>query len=274
MIRNLLISLFLSLLVIAASTQRYRSCDDIKQENIKKVLLVTAHPDDIETLAGGTVAFLSLECQLDVAYLITTNGDKGWSKNYDMSSKELAQIRKKETRDAADVLGVKSLFMLNQEDGRLEGVDYISLKRNITKVVRTFTPDLLITFSPNIDLNAMQFGLIHQDHTTTGQSALNVVWPAGRDYLSFIELYEQGYTPHIIPTVWLFTISTNDNSNSMYIDITDNKRFDRKVDALLQHKSQYNTPQEVVDSLAQLGSYISKDPNKKYEAFTVVDIPH
>jgi hypothetical protein len=56
----------------------------------------------------------------------------------------------------------------------------------------------------------------------------------------------------------------------MYIDITGD-RFDRKVDALLQHKSQYTASQEVVDSLTQLGTYgipVSNDPNKKYEAFT------
>lgn len=269
----LISSLLLLLVIVGSHTAQIYSCDDLKRNNIAKILLVTAHPDDIETLAGGTVAFLSLECQLEVAYLITTNGDKGWSKNYDMTSDELAQIRQKETYIGANVLGVKSVFLLNQEDGRLEGINSIDLKRNITKVIRIFKPDLLITFPPDIDLNAMQFGLIHQDHTTTGQSALNVVWPAGRDYLSFIELYNEGYMPHIIPTVWLFTINLNGSTNSMYIDITGN-RFLRKVDALLQHKSQYTSAQQVTDYLAQLGTYISNDPNKKYEAFTVLDIPH
>ncbi len=272
-VATILLVLLLLIVVHGSPTTQIYSCDDLKRSNIARVLLVTAHPDDIETLAGGTVAFLSMECKLEVAYLITTNGDKGWSKNYDMNSIELAQIRKTETYNAANILGIKSIFMLNQEDGRLEGVDSIDLKRNITKVVRTFKPDLLITFPPSIDLDGMQFGIIHQDHTTTGQSALNVVWPAGRDYLSFIELYDQGYMPHIIPTVWLFTININGSTNSMYIDITGD-RFDRKVDALLQHKSQYTASQEVVDSLTQLGTYISNDPNKKYEAFTVLNIPN
>jgi LmbE family N-acetylglucosaminyl deacetylase len=55
-------------------------------------MVVVAHPDDIETVAGGTVAFM-VGGNISVVYIITTNGDKGWSKNYSMTSPKLAQIR-------------------------------------------------------------------------------------------------------------------------------------------------------------------------------------
>lgn len=41
----------------------------------KRALVVAAHPDDIETICGGVVAQF-VDQGIDVAYVITTNGDK------------------------------------------------------------------------------------------------------------------------------------------------------------------------------------------------------
>ena len=105
-------------------------CSAISQ--YKNVLVTAAHPDDIETIAGGTVSFF-VACGKTVSYLITTNGDKGWGKDTSMTSSELAQIREQEQLNAAAVIGVNNVTFLRQEDGRLDGVDPILLKRNITK---------------------------------------------------------------------------------------------------------------------------------------------
>jgi len=45
-------------------------------ETIERVMVVTAHPDDPEFGAGGTIARLVQEGRR-VAYVIVTNGDKG-----------------------------------------------------------------------------------------------------------------------------------------------------------------------------------------------------
>jgi len=189
-----LLTWFFSLLYKIASKPVLDQCEQIKKYT--HVLFVTAHADDIETIAGGT-ASLFVKCGSIVNYVITTNGDKGWSKDYTMTSEELATIRESEALSAAAVIGVTNVTFLRQEDGRLEGVDPIELKKNITIAVRLFQPDLVISFSPELDYATYAFGLMHSDHQRTGLTTLNTLWPAARDYLSFTDLYEDGIMPWI-----------------------------------------------------------------------------
>ena len=73
-------------------------------ERIQRVMVVTAHPDDSEFGAGGTVAKFVKEGK-QVTYCILTNGDKG-SGDRTMTPERLAAIREEEQRNAARVLGV------------------------------------------------------------------------------------------------------------------------------------------------------------------------
>ena len=79
-------------------------------DRIERVLVVTAHPDDSEFGAGGTVAKLVKEGKR-VAYCILTNGDKG-SGDRTMTPERLAAIRAEEQRNAARVLGVETVEFL------------------------------------------------------------------------------------------------------------------------------------------------------------------
>src|SRR5947199_1829171 len=83
-----------------------------------RVLVVAAHPDDADFLAGGTVARLAKEGR-EVAYVILTNGNKG-SGDRSVTSAQLAPIREEEQRRAAHVLGVEHVKFLGYEDGELE----------------------------------------------------------------------------------------------------------------------------------------------------------
>lgn len=225
----------------------------------KRVLVTAAHPDDIETIAGATVAQF-VECGSSVSYVITTNGDKGWGKDTSMTSSELASIRMNEQLEAAKWLGVQNVTFLQQEDGRLDGVDPILLKYNLTKWIRTYQPDLVLTFSPEIDYATYRFGLMHEDHKITGMSTMNTLWPSARDYLNFIELYESGILPWICPEAWLFSFSAplaNAQSiDTVVLQITE-ELFDKKYQALLQHKSQYSDPEGVKTSLINIGKYVA-----------------
>jgi LmbE family N-acetylglucosaminyl deacetylase len=261
------------------ANEKYPSCDFASAYS--NILVVAAHPDDIETIAGGTVAYL-VACGKNVNYLISTNGDKGWGKDYSMTSEELAGIRYQEQLDAAEFIGVKNVSMLMQEDCRLEGIDMIELKKNFTIAVRNFKPDLLLTFSPEIDYATYRFGLMHSDHQTTGNVAMNTLWPSARDYLSFYDLYEEGIMPWICPEVWLFQFSAPKSFNlqTVVVDI-EGEAFDKKYEALLRHKSQYTDPVMVKESLKRIGNYVATSNNiwgeslsdkTLAEAFTKINI--
>jgi LmbE family N-acetylglucosaminyl deacetylase len=67
-----------------------------------RVMVVTAHPDDPEFGAGGTVAKLVKEGR-EVTYVIVTNGNKG-SSDRAIAPERLALIREAEQRNAARAL--------------------------------------------------------------------------------------------------------------------------------------------------------------------------
>src|SRR5438128_11506276 len=79
-----------------------------------RVLVVAAHPDDPEFLAGGTVGRLAMEGR-EIAYVVVTNGNKG-SSDRNITSEQLIPIREDEQRRAARVVGGRSVEFLGLRD--------------------------------------------------------------------------------------------------------------------------------------------------------------
>src|SRR5437870_13334187 len=147
-----------------------------------RVLVVTAHPDDPEFLAGGTVAKLVKEGR-EVTYVIVTNGNKG-SGDRTITSLRLAPVREEGQQRAARVLGVGHVEFLGYEDGEVE--DTRGLRRDVTRQIRRWRPDLIITQHPNCTYR--NFPGWHRDHRITGGVVLDSVYPLARDHLAFPEL--------------------------------------------------------------------------------------
>ena len=97
-------------------------------EMADRVLVVTAHPDDVDFGAAGTVASWINE-GLDVVYCIVTDGEAGGSDRA-MSRAEMAVLRREEQTAAAKVVGVTELYFLGHPDGRLQPT--LELRRDIS----------------------------------------------------------------------------------------------------------------------------------------------
>jgi LmbE family N-acetylglucosaminyl deacetylase len=110
-----------------------------------RVLVVTAHPDDPEFAAGGTIAKLATEGR-EVTYVIATNGSKG-SGDRAISPERLVRVRQEEQQNAARVLGVARVEFLGYEDGEIE--DTRPLRRDVTREIRRWRPELIITSHPS-----------------------------------------------------------------------------------------------------------------------------
>lgn len=87
----------------------------------RTVMMISAHPDDIEAMSGGLIVQLGQQ-NTRVVYVIVTNGDKGCttSQYYNcssLSSVDIAAIRQTEARAAAALLGVHDVVLLDFEDG-------------------------------------------------------------------------------------------------------------------------------------------------------------
>ena len=190
-----------------------------------RVMFVAAHPDDPEFLAGGTIARLAKEGR-EITYVVVTNGNKG-SSDRAVTSEQLAPIRAEEQRRAARVLGVERVEFLGYEDGEVE--DTRDLRRDVTRQIRRWRPELIITLNPQRTYN--NFPGWHRDHRTTGRVVLDCVYPLARDHLSFPELLHE-YEPHTVREVYQIQW----DQPRLVIDITDTMEL--KLEAIRCHASQ------------------------------------
>ena len=208
-------------------------------ESPQKVLVVLAHPDDPEFFCGGTTARW-IKAGHRVSYCVVTCGDKG-TKDLTLQSGELCSIRQVEQRLAAQVLGVNDVSFLNYPDGYL--VADINLRRDITRVIRTARPDVMVTCDPQTLFTATG-GLNHPDHRAAGQAALDAVFPAARDHLNFPELWkEENLEPHIVREVWVAGTLVPD----VILDVTE--FWELKITALYEHKSQIGEPEKLAERM-------------------------
>ena len=200
-------------------------------DQTKRVLIVTAHPDDVDFGAAGTVANWT-DAGVEVAYCIVTDGDAG---GFDPSVPRgnIAGIRRTEQIAAAKELGVDEVRFLGYPDGRLEVS--LDLRRDISREVRRWRPDVVVTQSPQRDFRSV-YGS-HPDHLAAGEAAICAVYPDSRNPFVFTELLDEGFEPHTVRQVWVMSAQAPDR----FVDTT--QQFDRKIAALLRHESQHSDPE-------------------------------
>jgi LmbE family N-acetylglucosaminyl deacetylase len=188
---------------------------------------VTAHPDDVDFGAGGSVATW-VKAGIEVAYCVATDGDAGGS-DRSVSRSDMARIRRHEQGAAGAELGVTNITFLGYPDGRLAPT--LQLRRDVCRAVRQFRPDRLVCQSP--ERNWERIGASHPDHLAAGEAAACVAYPDARNPFAHPELLEEeGLEPHAVKEMWLMAAPRPNRA----VDITD--VFDRKVAALRQHESQ------------------------------------
>jgi LmbE family N-acetylglucosaminyl deacetylase len=226
-----------------------------------RVLVIAAHPDDPDFLAGGTVARLAQEGR-EVAYVILTNGNKG-SGNRGVKSEQLAPIREEEQRRAAHVLGVRHVEFLGYEDGELE--DTRELRRDVTREIRRWRPDLIITLNPHRTYN--NFPGWHRDHRVTGRVVLDCVYPLARDHLAFPELSRE-YEPHSVREVYYIQWE----QPHLIIDISETMEL--KLEAIRCHASQVTDFKAFEARMRDRAATLGKEKGFMYgEGFDHVVVP-
>ncbi len=160
----------------------------------RRAMSVHAHPDDQEFTVAGTLAKWARQgCQ--VISVILTSGEAGSNvPAHDAAYKPtLARIREEEQRAANALLGVAETIFLRQPDGELEPT--IPLRKEITKLIRRYRPDAVVTGDPQ----AVFYGngyINHPDHRAAAQAATYAVFPSAGSRLLFADLLAEGYEPH------------------------------------------------------------------------------
>ena len=153
--------------------------DDLSGSSL---LAVFAHPDD-ESLACGGLLARCAECDVRVSLLCLTHGGHGPGHDDEHGpghgGGRLRDIRAGELAEAARVLGISDLVLLDHEDGMLPWIDHARLEADILGAIRRFRPHVIVTFDED--------GLYwHPDHiavherTTAAVAELGTAGPALR----------------------------------------------------------------------------------------------
>jgi LmbE family N-acetylglucosaminyl deacetylase len=229
-------------------------------DRIERAMVITAHPDDAEFGAAGAVAKM-VRHGGEVTYVVVTNGNKGTS-DRSMTPARLAQIREAEQRQAARVLGVERVEFLGYEDGEVE--DTRQLRLDITRQIRKWRPDLVITQNPHRTYNLYAS---HRDHRITAGAVLDCVYPLARDHLAFPELLPEHET-HKVREVHL----TQWESPHLVVDISET--MDVKVKALACHQSQFGSFPDVERRVRERAAELGKPHGYAYaETFDRIVMP-
>lgn len=196
----------------------------------KRVLLITAHPDDADVHAGGTVARWVDEGD-DVHAVIATSGDKGHDDPL-ITREDLIALRQAEQRRAAEILGVQLVTFLDYEDGEVAWAGP-KLRAELTALVRLERPDIVLTHDPYAGPPRYVTYQLHPDHRAVGAAVVDVVYFRAPGPLYYPEQLAAGLAPHRVGEVLLIMGDDLDH----FVDI--GATFVRKVEAVRAHASQW-----------------------------------
>ncbi|ACZ37918.1 PIG-L deacetylase family protein [Sphaerobacter thermophilus] len=224
-------------------------------EEHQRVMVVVAHPDDMEFSSAGTVAKFIREGR-EVVLVQCTSGDKGTARR-DITSEELAALREEEEREACRRLGVQHVEFLRLGDGEL--MPDLNFREKIVRQIRRHRPDIVITHDP------FRPYALHPDHRAVGITTVDSVYPTARDPLYFPEHLDEGLEPHKVAELWLFGAEYPDT----YIDISDT--FEAKIHALRAHVSQVGEAKDLEERIRQRAAEVGEPQGIALaEAFKVI----
>ncbi|HKZ01770.1 MAG TPA: PIG-L deacetylase family protein [Pyrinomonadaceae bacterium] len=193
---------------------------------IKRVLAVGAHPDDVEIISTGTLFSLhQLGHEVHVASL--TLGDCG---SVELSAEEIRRIRHREAMKACEVInatyhhaGFDDLCIFNDDNSN----------RFVTSLLREVDPGIVITHSPNdyisdhemtslLDRNACFYASIpnYKTKASAAVSTLNIAYLYYAPPMEGIDIFGKKVTPQF------------------YVDISG--VMQQKLEMLACHESQRN----------------------------------
>lgn len=174
---------------------------------MKKVLVVSAHPDDMEIGMGGTIAKLSAS-GCSIVSVVLTDGRRS-PNPFAMSQDEMATVRTEESKRAAQILGVQRTIFFELESIPESAND---ATRKLTEVINSVMPEEIFTLHPELDR--------HPTHRLAGKIS--------------IDAFKQTNLQNTI--LWAYEVWGLFHSWDRFEDISD--QIGIKLKAIGEHKSQ------------------------------------
>jgi LmbE family N-acetylglucosaminyl deacetylase len=229
-----------------------------------RFMLIAAHPDDADFGPAATAARWIAEGS--AGWLVCcTSGDAG-GEDPDMDPLELAAIREREQRAAAEIVGYEGVTFLHQPDGAL--ANDLALREHLVREIRTFRPDVVLATDPETIFYDND-GVNHVDHRAAGMAAVDAVYPAARNPMAFPWLARAGLAAHNVRRLYLFW----SKEPTARVDVT--AYLDRKIAALRAHASQLKDPAQVEgwvrEAAAERGKPIGVEAAEAFRVIVIDD---
>ncbi len=202
----------------------------------KRMLCVTAHPDDEAGGFGGSL-LLYAERQVETYVVCLTPGQAASHRGGYKSDESLAAARRQEFANSCKLLKVSRAEVLDYPDGRLAQVPLETVVYDLVERIRRIRPHIVVTFG------AEGGGTAHPDHSMASIFATMAYHWAGRSN-RFTEQLNDGVQPHITQKLYWTTSSFRfpnrqpiaPSPRSATIDIE--PYVSTKIEAFKQHTTQ------------------------------------
>lgn len=226
----------------------------IKNKKIRpRVLVIAAHPDDVDFGCAGTLARWARE-GAEIFYTICSSGEKG-TDDPTIPNHALALTREKEQRSAARVVGVKEVIFLRKPDGEMQYS--LEFRGELVRVIRQFRPEILFTHDPANQAFDNQY-IFHADHRVVAQLAFDAAYPAALNRNYYPGHLAEGLAPHGISEIYFFATGKPDT----WIDIS--STLNQKIRALRCHRSQLPDPKGMETFVRTMFAAWGKEKGFKY----------
>ena len=225
---------------------------------MKKILIISAHPDDDILGCGGIISKYSKKAQIKVIFIC-----EGTSCRFEVKQtkeiiiKEKIDQRNRFAKDALEFLGVKKYKFYNFPCGQLDKIPLIEINKIIETEILSFKPDTIFSHSKN-DVN--------NDHQIVYKSTLIATRPGSKFFVKRLFSYEV-----LSSSEWNFEKVFKPN----YFISLSRENLDKKIEAMNIYKTEVNQfpyprSAEGIEVLAKFRGIQSK--NNFAEAFKVIRI--
>ena len=180
------------------------------------ILAIGAHPDDVELGCGATLA-KEISNGKKVGILDLTRGELG--------TRGTPEIREKEAKNAAEILGAKFRHNLEFSDGFV--VNNAASKLEIIKIIRKYQPEIVLC-------NAIDDR--HIDHAAASKLASDACFLSGLEKIETI--MEGNHQKAWRPKHVYHYIQWKNIEPDFVVDVTD--FLDKKLETVFAFKSQFH----------------------------------
>ena len=200
---------------------------------MRRVLIISAHPDDEILGCGGFIAKYSPH---GVVFKILFIGEGSTCRFDNPNSDEALKAIESRNRSASEalaILGVKDIEFSNLACGRFDQIPIILINKIIEKSIAEFIPDLVLTHS-SCDAN--------NDHKIVCNATIMATRPGAQNHVKTVMSYEilsssewsfcQTFSPNYFEALSEVEVEAKWNALSLYESEIKNYPFPRSRDGI------------------------------------------